>query len=122
MRLLTSLALLTCSFPVSVSDGRAGMMFMGLGDLAGGATNSRATAVSTDGSTVVGFSEDGDGGRAFRWTQREFESGPVLIASDLGNVFEIFAKHNIPMMDPLSLCAVIENGDLDGFGQKEMPQ
>ena len=51
----------------------AAPMFMGLGDLAGGAFRSTASAVSADGSTVVG-SSIGDstyngGHEAIRWTR-----------------------------------------------------
>jgi probable HAF family extracellular repeat protein len=42
---------------------------VGLGDLPGGAAESGATAVSTDGSVVVGYGISGSGLEAFRWTQ-----------------------------------------------------
>jgi uncharacterized membrane protein len=45
--------------------------FVPLGDLAGGETHSEVTALSADGSTVVGWScsaESGDGMQAFAWT------------------------------------------------------
>src|SRR5262245_51102467 len=46
--------------------------FMGLGDLAGGAVESTATAVSADGKVVVGYSKSSGlipsgGDEAFRW-------------------------------------------------------
>lgn len=41
---------------------------IGLGDLPGGAAESRASAVSGDGSVVVGWSRSADGDEAFRWT------------------------------------------------------
>ncbi len=48
-------------------QGRASV-FVGLGDLPGGQYFSRATDVSADGLTVVGFSETAHGSQAFRWT------------------------------------------------------
>jgi probable HAF family extracellular repeat protein len=41
---------------------------VGLGDLAGGATESRAFAASADGSVIVGYSASTSGPEAFRWT------------------------------------------------------
>jgi probable HAF family extracellular repeat protein len=75
-------------------------MFMGLGDIPGGRFYSAATAVSADGSTVVGYSESGvnnPGGtpryQAFRWTAASvialgdlpggnFYSEPYAVSSD----------------------------------------
>jgi probable HAF family extracellular repeat protein len=42
---------------------------VGLGDLPGGVVQSGATAVSADGSIVVGYAEGVAGTEAFRWTQ-----------------------------------------------------
>jgi probable HAF family extracellular repeat protein len=42
--------------------------FQGLGDLPGGSFSSTATAISADGSVVVGYSYSGSGYQAFRWT------------------------------------------------------
>jgi probable HAF family extracellular repeat protein len=42
--------------------------FQGLGDLPGGSVNSRARAVSADGSVVVGYGYSASGQEAFRWT------------------------------------------------------
>jgi probable HAF family extracellular repeat protein len=47
---------------------RAGATFTPLGDLAGGIFESRATDVSADGSTVVGYGTTAAGWNAFRWT------------------------------------------------------
>ena len=56
-------------------------MFQGLGDLPGGAFNSAAFDVSTNGSVVVGFgsivSDGQSAGQAFRWTEQD---GMVAIA------------------------------------------
>jgi probable HAF family extracellular repeat protein len=46
----------------------ASFTFQGLGDLPGGGFESASTAVSADGSTVVGRSISGSGYEAFRWT------------------------------------------------------
>lgn len=43
--------------------------FRGLGDLSGGAFESSAFGVSSDGSVVVGYSIAAAGGEAFRWTE-----------------------------------------------------
>ena len=45
--------------------------FQGLGDLPGGNAFSDSTAISADGSTVVGASSSANGYEAFRWTQQE---------------------------------------------------
>ena len=45
--------------------------FTGLGDLPGGSYESRPYAISGDGSTVVGYSRDDGGKRAFIWTADE---------------------------------------------------
>ncbi len=44
---------------------------VGLGDLPGGDFNSFATAVSADGSVIVGYSSSASGPEAFRWTAAE---------------------------------------------------
>jgi probable HAF family extracellular repeat protein len=58
-------------------------VFTGLGDRPGGAFDSFATAVSADGSVVVGASQSGAGEEAFRWTAAkgmiglgDFRGGP----------------------------------------------
>ena len=82
-RLTSSLAMVTVTLKVkrvtaalaisllAVQDVQAENMFVGLGDLPGGSYFSRATDVSADGLTVVGFSETADGSQAFRWTAGE---------------------------------------------------
>ena len=52
---------------------RAQPVFVGLGDLSGGATNSSANAVSSDGTVVTGSSAVTAGTEAYRWT-----SGPGI--------------------------------------------
>ena len=44
---------------------------VGLGDLPGGAYESRRSAVSEDGSIVVGWSISASGSEAFRWSARD---------------------------------------------------
>jgi probable HAF family extracellular repeat protein len=69
--------------------------FTGVGDLAGGATDSVAYAISADGQVVVGESESTSGTQAFRWTR----SGGI---SGLGFV---------SMVDPSSTArAISSNG------------
>jgi probable HAF family extracellular repeat protein len=51
-----------------VSGLTAAPSFMGLGDLPGGTFASSATAISADGTTVVGSSQSANGTEAFRWT------------------------------------------------------
>ncbi len=59
--------------------------FTPLGDLPGGLFDSRAQAISADGSTVVGFSHTAAGYEAFRWTK----SGGIVGIGDLpGLVFD----------------------------------
>ena len=59
------LAAVVVMMSASVSQG---MMFRGLGDFADGGFFSTASAVSADGSTVVGWSRGTGGDKAFRWT------------------------------------------------------
>lgn len=68
--------------------------FTGLGDLAGGAFESGAAAISADGAIVVGYGESASGLEAFRWTSAggmvglgdlagdEFESGAHGVSAD----------------------------------------
>jgi hypothetical protein len=56
------------------ANGLAGMSLTGLGDLPGGSFDSKACAVSGDGSTVVGTGHPANGTEAFRWTQWEYRS------------------------------------------------
>jgi probable HAF family extracellular repeat protein len=63
-------------------------MFMGLGDLAGGAFESYASGVSADGTVVVGESKSASGTEAFRWTA----SGGMVGLGDLpGGLFDSHA-------------------------------
>jgi probable HAF family extracellular repeat protein len=48
--------------------GDASAQFQGLGDLPGGAERSIAAALSADGTTAVGSSDDSSGSRSFIWT------------------------------------------------------
>ena len=57
---------------------------MGLGDLAGGDFISQGSAVSADGSVIVGFTTGTSGRQAFRWTT---ESGIVGLGDLPGGVF-----------------------------------
>lgn len=52
------------------SVGVAQATFVGLGDLDGGPFGSVASAISADGSAVVGFSVNEFGREAFRWSER----------------------------------------------------
>ncbi len=66
------------------SDARAQATFVGIGDLPGGSFESAINSVSDDGTTVVGFSDDGSAfGGAFRWTA---ETGiqPIVAAPSSG--------------------------------------
>jgi len=55
--------------PLVAGQARALPSFTGLGDLAGGSFSSEATAISADGSTVVGQGTSASAVQAFRWTQ-----------------------------------------------------
>src|SRR5262245_24489647 len=55
-------------FLTAAACAEGGPIFQPLGDLAGGATSSRAFAISADGQVVVGASATASGERAFRWT------------------------------------------------------
>jgi uncharacterized membrane protein len=50
---------------------RQDSMFLGLGDLSGGAFGGSGYGISADGRTIVGSSISGEGTVAFRWTQAE---------------------------------------------------
>ena len=68
--------------------------FMGLGDLPGGELSSSASAVSADGSVVVGSSSSKNGNEAFRWSKKygieglgdlpggEFRSAATSVSAD----------------------------------------
>src|SRR5437868_2653577 len=72
MKTTTAFALVAaCFLMVSLAASAHGARFFGLGDLPGGTFNSWANGVSADGSVVVGISESGSGGEAFRWTSGE---------------------------------------------------
>ncbi len=60
------------------SGGPGGAVFFGLGTLPGG-TSSRANAVTSDGTVVVGSASSPSGTQAFRWT----ESGGMVALGDL---------------------------------------
>jgi probable HAF family extracellular repeat protein len=63
--------------------------FQGLGELTGGDVHSQANAVSSDGSTAVGFSYTGAGTEAFRWTSG---GGMVGIGDLPGGAFHSIAN------------------------------
>jgi len=70
MRRLLAILLLCWALPGVPGGARAqSATFTSLGDLEGGPFDSRAFAISKDGSTVVGQSTTDDGFRAFRWTE-----------------------------------------------------
>ncbi len=59
-------------------------LFMGLGDLPGGDTESRAYGVSSDGSVVVGFGHTVEGQVAMRWT---LDEGMISLGDFPGSIF-----------------------------------
>jgi probable HAF family extracellular repeat protein len=63
--------------------------FQGLGDLSGGDFDSRALAISGDGSVVVGWSMSASGLEAFRWTAGE---GMVGLGDLAGGPFHSMAR------------------------------
>jgi probable HAF family extracellular repeat protein len=63
--------------------------FQGLGDLSGGDFDSRALAISGDGSAVVGWSMSASGLEAFRWTAEE---GMVGLGDLPGGPFHSMAR------------------------------
>jgi probable HAF family extracellular repeat protein len=68
----------------AVSDLAEAAKFLGLGDLPGGTFQSTASAVSANGSLVVGLSNSTSGGEAFRWTAA---SGMAGLGDLPGGVF-----------------------------------
>jgi probable HAF family extracellular repeat protein len=69
----------------------AQMTFTPLGDLPGGTFFSEATAVSSDGSVVVGVSNSASGKEeAFRWTSA---TGMVGLSDLPGGSFQSVARH-----------------------------
>lgn len=61
----------------------SGGVMSGLGYLPGGSSNSAATAITPDGSVVVGYSNSSAGIQAFRWTQ----AGGMVGLGDLPSGF-----------------------------------
>ena len=76
-RRITKVLLISAAFMLSRgAAARADApFFMGLGDLPGGAVESRARDISDDGSVVVGLGEVADGSDAFRWNRETGMSG-----------------------------------------------
>ncbi len=72
--------------------------FVGLGDLSGGSFFSRATDVSADGLTVVGFSESADGSQAFRWTAGGGITG-LGNSGDLSHAWAVSADGSVAVGD-----------------------
>ena len=60
--------LMSLTLLASAGETRAGVIFMGLGDLLGGEFSSRAFDISADGSVVVGRSVSAFGQEAYIWT------------------------------------------------------
>lgn len=58
----------SCLLTVALAASANAARFTGLGYLLGGQNSSGATAVSPDGSVIVGHSESASGIEAFRWT------------------------------------------------------
>lgn len=77
-------ALLLILFSMISKASVAGPVFMGLGDLPGGPIGSGATAISGDGSTIVGLSNTALGGETFRWTMKE---GMIALGDLPGGAF-----------------------------------
>lgn len=90
--LSTCLFAATCWFVATSAAWAGGASFQGLGDLHGGTIIGAATAVSADGSTVVGYSSSSNtlAGRfeAFRWTAA---GGMVGIGDLPGGEFNSYA-------------------------------
>jgi probable HAF family extracellular repeat protein len=63
------LFIIICSFIYSITGFAQHALFQPLGDLPGGIFDSGASAVSADGSVVVGYGTTAQGQQAFRWTQ-----------------------------------------------------
>lgn len=71
---------------VDAMDGPEGCpMFIGLGDLAGGETESSALAISDDGTTIVGQSTSTSGPEAMRWREAD---GMIGLGDLAGGAFD----------------------------------
>jgi probable HAF family extracellular repeat protein len=81
------LYVLTCSLIYSITCYAQHASFQGLGDFPGGNFESLASAVSADGSIVVGYGTTASGKQAFRWME---SSGMV----SLGNLADSSFKYN----------------------------
>lgn len=79
----TIFAFLPSQIVMAVAASAAPPHFDGLGDLSGGPFRSAATAVSADGSVVVGYSDSGNGEEAFRWTRGTGIYGLGSLGGDL---------------------------------------
>lgn len=87
---LLSISLLGALASTPSAQAQGGASFTGLGDLPGGITRSVATAVSGDGSVVVGHSASASGNsEAFRW---DAVNGMTSLGDLSGGPFESFAN------------------------------
>lgn len=68
---------------------------VGLGDLPGGAFDSRATAVSADGSVVVGWGHSGAGREAFRWTESDGIVGLGFLKTTYSKAYAVSADGSV---------------------------
>lgn len=73
---VTSFALLSL---ISIESSGAKAQIIGIGDLAGSQFRSRASSVSGDGTTVMGYSFSSDGQEAIKWT----DAGGLLGLGDI---------------------------------------
>jgi probable HAF family extracellular repeat protein len=85
---LLAIVVLVCSSGVAHAV-TATATFIPLGDLSGGALNSRAFGVSADGTTVVGLATSATGPQAFRWTAA---TGLVGLGDFTGGAFNSVAN------------------------------
>ncbi|MCP4592424.1 MAG: PEP-CTERM sorting domain-containing protein [bacterium] len=94
----------------------AGDGMVALGDLPGGKTFSSATAVSGDGSTVIGYGYSGTGpefGEGFRWAEQEGMVSLGTYAGDASSIVPEATSHDGSVI--VGYATIGESGIMEAF-------
>lgn len=111
-----------CSGILAWGDERTDSALVGVGDLAGGEFLSHATAISADGSTVVGYSESSNGIEAFRWIYGKITGLGALSGDSFHSLArDVSADGSVVVGDSRTSAGIVafrwENGEMIGLGE-----